>query len=103
MQSQLNLFEQKKSIYNAFVKFDKSNPKVYQLFKQFFFQLKNRGIERVGAKLIMERIRYEMKLTIQSNEEFQLNNNYTCHYARKFIMDFPEHEHRFETRQLRSL
>ena len=89
-------------IQQRFEKFDKKNPKVYELFKKFSLKLASRGHTRVGSKLIIERIRWEAMTSTVSEDEFKINNNYTSRYARKFVKDFPQHWNLFELRGLKS-
>lgn len=92
-----------KTITEAFAKFHKENPKVYQLFKEYFFFLhKRKGWQRVGAKLIMERIRFEY-LIITSDPNFKINNNFTTHYARLFVKEHPEYKKCFVFRKVKEL
>ena len=91
--------------------FDKSNPTVWKLFKQFTHdyvksQL-DRGIPkksiRISHWLIVARIRWESKInTVDYNSSFKINNNYTAHYARKFIKQFPKLSHLFQIRELKN-
>ena len=91
-----------KSIQEAFEKFHKENPSVYKYFKEYFFFLHERkGWQRIGAKLIVERIRFE--LIVKTNApDFKISNNFTARYVRLFISENPEYERCFELRELRS-
>ena len=89
------------SIREAFNKFHKDNPKVYKYFKEYFFYLhKRKGWQKVSAKLIIERIRWEVLITTK-DPEFKINNNFTAHYVRLFIQDHPEYERCFELRSVK--
>jgi len=94
------------SIKEAFDKFDKDNPIVYELFKTQAFRARKgrRGKirQRFSSKRILEWIRWECQMRIISDDEFKLNNNFTCWYARKFVAEFPEFEGFFEFRQIRA-
>lgn len=78
----------------AFEKFHSDNPNVYALFKRFAFQLMNAGVKKMGAKLIIERIRYETAIKTKG-DDFKINNNHTCYYSRLFIFDYPEYKRYF--------
>ena len=82
----------------AFREFDRANPKVYILFKQFALEaFRARDVRKIGARLILERIRWEMIME-KRDEDYKINNNFTPFYARKFIIEFPEFHDRFELR-----
>jgi len=80
----------------TFDQFDRENPDVYRMFCRFTLQLIAAGHKRLSSKLIVERIRWETML--QGGTTFKINNNFTPHFARKFMSDFPNHEGVFETR-----
>ncbi|MHC4332203.1 MAG: hypothetical protein ACYSUV_00425 [Planctomycetota bacterium] len=95
MSTQLTDSEQK------FLDFHKQNPHIYKLFKRFAFEAVNRGRKRIGSKLIFERMRWEVTVVTSSADEFELNNNYTAYYARKFVQDYPMHGALFAFRKTR--
>jgi len=91
-----------KTIYEAFLEFDKKNPKVYAYFKEYFIFLhKRKGWQKVSGKLIMERIRWEVIITTDATD-FKINNNFTAHYVRMFLEEHPGYEKCFELRELKS-
>lgn len=71
-----------------FQNFDLENPQVYKLFKRFALDFIKRGHKRLGSKMIIERIRYETMIRT-TGDKYKINNNYTCHYARKFERENP--------------
>lgn len=81
--------------------FHNRNPKVWEMFKRFTFEVIDRGFASYGAMAIFQRIRWE---TDQADEDgrstFKLNNNYVPHYARWFILAHPEHKGFFRMRHL---
>lgn len=91
--NQINLFSDTKR--DKFNEFHRDNPGVYSLFKKFAFQLINAGCNRLGAKQIIERIRFQTYIKIQGDPDFKINNNHTCFYSREFCNDFPEHQDKF--------
>jgi len=91
-----------KSIDESFRDFHQKNPHVYKHFKDYFEMLHHRkGWQRVSAKLIIERVRWEIWSSADSLD-FKINNNYTSRYVRMFIKDYPQYEHCFELRSLKS-
>jgi len=90
-----------KSIPEAFKEFHNKNPKIYHHFKEYFFYLHNRkGWRKVGGKLIMERIRFEV-LIMTKGSDFKIDNNFTAYYIRLFIQDYPQYEKCFELRTIK--
>ena len=93
-----------RTIANDFADFNKKHPFVYEMFKTFAKNIIGRKTgKRTGGRLIIERIRWEVAMKIErSNDDFKINNNFTPHYVRKFIKDFPQFENCFERRRLRA-
>lgn len=76
------------------------NPKVWDYFQKFAFELINQGSKRLGAKMLFERIRYEAKFRKMS--DFKCDNNYTAEMARKFEKTYPIYKGIFEMRLSKS-
>lgn len=74
----------------------KQNPKVWDYFQKYAFELINQGATRLGAKMLFERIRYEA--TFQKMGDFKVNNDYSPDMARKFEVVFPQYKGIFEKR-----
>lgn len=87
------------SIVDKFVDYHKGNPQVYEMFKKFTQQVLDKGRDRISAKFIFERMRWESLIVADDPEEFKINNNYTSFYARMFEHEFPEHEGLFAKRK----
>lgn len=82
----------------AFATYHAANPQVYAAFKMFTGQLLKAGHrERLGAKLIIERIRWES--LVSGGGEYKVNNNYAPYYARLFMADHPQYDGVFATRK----
>ena len=88
-----------KTLAEKFSEYDVANPGIYYLFKRFANELINAGRTRLSASLIIERIRWEVNISTDSNDQFKVSNNHTAFYARKFMNDFPEHGEIFRTRE----
>jgi hypothetical protein len=71
----------------SFKKYHESNPQVYKEFERIALQLIKRGYIRIGAKQIVEVIRYHTM--IEGNDGYKVNNNFTSDYARLFENDHP--------------
>jgi len=95
------IFQPRRPISEAFAAFDAENPAVYELFKRFADELRARGQTGIGAKMIVERIRWEMAVET-TGADFKVSNNFTAHYARKLVAERPEFADLFEMRRLRA-
>lgn len=98
---QLDLFVNK-TIADRFKKFHEENPRLYMLFEMFALQLINSGHKRIGAKMIMERVRWEVWTGTKDDEGYKINNDFIAHYSRLFIKDHPKYQDVFETRILKT-
>ena len=91
-----------KFIIEAFREFHAKNPGIYYLFEIQVLRAIAKGRSKVGAKNIMEWIRWELYIKTTKDQSFKLNNNFTSYYARMFIRKHPQHADKFEIRRLRS-
>jgi hypothetical protein len=66
------------------------NPQAYLYFNAYAMQMVNAG-QKFGAKLIAERIRWEVKL--KRVGDFKWNNNYTSEVARTWAEKNPRYAH----------
>ena len=85
----------------AFVKYDQDNPVVWFYFTVFAEEAIRRGKTKLSARLLIERIRWELFLIIKSNDEFKLNDHTTPYYSRKWLCLHPEYPKFFELRKVR--
>jgi len=99
---QLELFNSAATIYQRFLDFHIKYPIVYRLFENFSFQLINKGHKHLGAKMIMERIRWECATQSKDELGFKINNDYIAHYARLFIKNNPQYKEYFEFRTIKT-
>jgi hypothetical protein len=60
--------------------FDEANPFLYHALVERARELRDHGVRRFGITLPWERVRYD--LSIDSGEEYKLNNNFRPVYAR---------------------
>ena len=81
----------------AFEKFDKNNPHVYELFKKYTFDIMKRGRTQYSAMAIIQRIRWHTEIETDSDDQFKIANAHTPFYARKFMAEFPEYNKFFKT------
>jgi hypothetical protein len=83
-----------------FVTYHAKNPKVWELFRDFALLAIEKGRKKLGAKMVMERIRWYT--TVEARDKcagFKINNNYTSYYVRMFEEAYPQHKDVFEKRE----
>lgn len=98
MSPQRELFDL--TLDQRFADFHAKNPQVYRALLRLARQAAARGVTRLGAKALWERLRWEV--AVETTESFPtLNNNYTSRYARLLARE-PGLEGLFEVRELRS-
>jgi len=83
-----------------FVAYHSGNPLLWKAFERFALDAANRG-KRIGAKAIMERVRWEAE--IERGDEFKVCNSYTAYYARIFAAKYPQHSELFEFRPIKGV
>ena len=88
------------TIQAAFERFNVDNPRVYRLLVGFARQLKARGYEHGGIKMLWERMRWEFALERDPLEPFKLSNNYHSRYARRIMEQESDLAGFFRTREL---
>lgn len=67
--------------------FDNFNREIWEAFETFALQSVS-ARKKVGAKAIMERIRWEVE--IEHRGSFKVSNNWTAYYARLFALKYPQ-------------
>lgn len=72
-------------------------PEAWRMFCRFTFHAVEAGRQRIGAKLIAERIRWETMIG-QGREPFKLNNSIVAYLARAFVRAYPQHANVFAFR-----
>jgi hypothetical protein len=89
-------------LQKEFEEFHSNNPKVWDLFKMFSFDVIRTGRKHYSVNAIFERIRWHTDIETKSKNSFKLSNNHRAYYARKFNSEFPDHTNFFKTKRLRS-
>jgi hypothetical protein len=85
---QLELFKaHADGIDEAFWKFRKDNPQIYQLLVRFARQAKQAGRTRFGMKMLFERVRWYTVVETNDPTGLKINNNYTSRFARLLDRD----------------
>lgn len=94
---------EEEGIQAAFERFHAEHPEVYRMLVRFARQLKARGYEQAGIKLIWERMRWETMLGAdRALEPFKLCNNHHSRYARLIMEREPDLSGFFRTRELKA-
>jgi hypothetical protein len=86
-------------IDSAFKAFHEANPKVWELFKKFAFELIDKKFKHYSADAVCHQVRWHTAV-VTSDRDFKLNNNFTSRYARLFHKEFPRYDGFFITRSL---
>jgi hypothetical protein len=84
-----------------FKTYDKENPQIWNKFKKYSFEAKEKGFSNYSANGIFEIIRWNTDL--QQRDKYKVNNNYRPDYARKMMKNFPEFKSFFRTRTLKAI
>lgn len=91
------------SIQAAFEQFHERNPWVYRHLVQLARDLHRRGRNKIGIGMLFEVLRWEyLRVTVDPDSDFKLNNNYRSRYARLIAARNPDLVDVFETRKLTS-
>lgn len=106
MNQQPTLFDQLQLPRNErearFLEFHNENPVVYQMWDRFTRFAIMKGHKRVGAALIMERIRWETSMGLVDSrpdgERLKINDHHKAYYARLWMENNPQYRGLFQTR-----
>jgi hypothetical protein len=89
------------SFGRRFWAFHEENPRVYELFCRFTQEAIDAGRERLGARLVWERIRW-YTLIETTDPDFKINDHYIAYYARLWAQEHPRYSDFFRFRELRA-
>lgn len=87
-----------------FARFDCRHPEIWRAFERFALELAAAGDGPLGARLVLERVRWELALEPREGRLAvpRVNNNFAPFYARRFARVHPRLADRFRFRRLRS-
>lgn len=74
----------------------------WKIFESCALKLITAGKRHIGAKQIVEEIRYHQPEP-RIGLTFKINNNYTALYARVFVIKYPQYRDRIELREVSGL
>lgn len=88
----------------AWRKFHRENPRIYALFERFTREaLAGGSRQRLGARMVWERIRWELFVgTSGERSHYRMNDHHVPYYAREFLRRNPDLGSVFELRALTS-
>ena len=89
-----------KETVDSFVAAFQACPDVWRQFERFALEVCNKG-RRIGAKAIIERVRWEAE--VEKNEEWKVNNNWAPYYARVFEIKHPRFSGFFAKREIKGV
>ena len=82
-----------------FLRFHERNPHIYAELKKLCLAARRTGIQRLGIRMLWERLRWHALIeTTRPQDEWKLNNNYTRYYARLLMDQEPALKDFFEIR-----
>lgn len=91
------------NIAELFIAHHAKRPQIWQQFEKMALWLIRNRQENFGAKEIFEALRRGNDEIPGIEGEVKLNNNFTAHYARVFVLMHPEYRHRIELRAVKSV
>lgn len=90
------------TIKERFEAFRLAHPEVEEELVRLCRRALSRGRTRFGMKALWEVMRWNFWMKYDPDEEpFKLNNNYTAHYARLLMRNYPDLKGIFELRERR--
>ena len=106
--NQQNMFDALSVPKNAreyrFEKFHEKYPIVYDLWDKFTREAIDRGMSKIGAALIMERIRWETSINIKDarpdGKAVKINDHYKAYYSRLWMLKNPQYRNLVNTRKV---
>jgi hypothetical protein len=99
-QTQLQLFENALgTMPEKFVAYHRDNPQIYDKFVEIAIKaIVVKKFKNLSAEFIFNIIRWETPITAV-NDIYKINNNYKAFYSRLFMVQYPQHEGFFRTRE----
>lgn len=98
MNTQLDLLAPATQSQTAFQRFHGEHPEVLREIRSVALKMKRRGFDSYSIMTIYGAVRY--RLSLDSGEDYKLNNNYMPYYARLVMDTTPELRGFFKTREL---
>lgn len=80
-----------------FKKYICENWRTYELFQEYTLEAANKNV-KVSATMVVERIRWNVRIEKVAGDKFKANNNATPFFARLFAFEYPEYSNIFDFR-----
>lgn len=90
-----------KSLVERFNDYHEANPDIYAMFELFSGEVVKTGKRKFSAWAIINRIRWESEIVVNSEEPFKICNDFIALYARKYMADHPEHGQLFNIKEMK--
>ena len=82
-----------------FEQYNAQNPHVYDLFVMLARQWRAHNPDRkIGVKALIERVRWELGITTEGDEQYEINNSFEPGYARLIMIEEEDLWDAFELR-----
>ena len=78
--------------------YHQEHPEVWENFVKFTLEKIRAGYKHYSAMGVWQRLRWELSVGADGENEFKINNNFVPFYARQFMKAFPQHDGFFRTR-----
>ena len=75
--------------FEKFLKFYRENPQVYELFYEMASRAIRSSHNRIGGRLIWERLRWELVVEVKATETPKLNDHHVPYYTRLIMGRHP--------------
>lgn len=89
------------TIQEHFEQFHRTHPEVYHALVTYTRDARRAGRERIGVRMIWERMRWYLAIERDATEDYKFNDHYPSRYARLIMDQEPDLAGVFETRRLR--
>ena len=86
--------------YAKFLAYHKAHKFIWLAFKDLANELIADGEQHYSADALLHVVRFQCRREKKQGEEFKVNNNFSCGYARAFERKYPQHKGFFETREV---
>jgi hypothetical protein len=80
-----------KNIEKAFKVYEEKNPHVYEEFEKNTLELVKAGISKTSAWLVVNKMRWDSMLRVDSTLDYKIPNDFIGVYSRRFMKNNPEY------------
>ena len=94
---------QKHDHWKSFRTFHDANPAVLDLILLELDHAASAGIKKVSIKTIIGKLKWDLQVKTQTNDEYKINDAFTSLYAAIIAKNWPEYAHMFEQRSMRAI